>query len=717
MPELLIELFSEEIPARMQARAAEELCAALLKALSPLMTAAPRPLFGPRRIAALGEMAARAETPGREERGPRLGAPDAALDGFLRKHGATRDQLTQQGQFWVLQKPGQVTEAAALLAGTLPGLLRGFPWPKSMRWGTSDFAWVRPLQRILCVLDGEPVPFALAQGEDAVHGLAAAGLTEGHRVLAGTEPFPVRSFADYESGLRERFVVADAAERERIIGTGIAGLAAAEGLEVVPDRGLLAEVAGLVEWPVPLLGRIDEAYMDLPPEVMRTSMRVNQRYFALRHGDGRAAARFAVVSNIIPRDGGAAIVAGNERVLRARLSDARFFWDQDLKQPLESTLPKLEGVVFHARLGTQGQRVARLERLAGLVAPMGGAEPGLAARAARLAKADLATGMVGEFPELQGVMGRYYALAGGEDPRVAEAIGTHYRPLGPGDAVPAEPVAVAVALADKLDQLVGFFAVDERPTGSGDPYALRRAALGIIRLIRENGLRLPLAGLIGEAFFGYPQSTGSTASPEFGMAVAAETMQAGWRPPAGSAHPPMVAAFAAGLLDFLVERLRVQLRAEGARHDILTAVFGAAPDDDLVRLLARSDALATMLATPDGANLLAAYKRAANILRIETRKDGPHDGPVDPARFVTGAERALGEAVAGTAAGVAAALAAEDFLAAMAQLASLRAPVDAFFDQVVVNDADPQLRANRLRLLHMLCAAMDAVADVSKIEG
>ncbi len=717
MPELLIELFSEEIPARMQRDAAEALCAALLKALAPLMTAAPRPVYGPRRIAAVGEMAARAETPGKEERGPRTSAPEAALDGFLRKHGATREQLTQEGQFWVLQKPGAVMEAAALVAEKLPALLRGFPWPKSMRWGTSDFAWVRPLQRILCVFDGRAVAFALAQGADAVHGLSAADLTEGHRVLAGTEPFAVRSFVEYEAGLRDRFVVADAAERERIIETGINRLAGEAGLEVVPDRGLLAEVAGLVEWPVPLLGRIDDAYMDLPPEVMRTSMRVNQRYFALRHPDGRAAARFAVVSNVTPQDGGAAIVAGNERVLRARLSDARFFWDQDLKQKLESTLEKLEGVVFHAKLGTQGERVRRLERLAGLIAPMVGADPALASRAAKLAKADLATGMVGEFPELQGVMGRYYALAGGEDPRVAEAIGVHYRPLGPGDAVPSEPVAVAVALADKLDQLAGFFAVDERPTGSGDPYALRRAALGVIRLIRENGLRLPLADVIAEAFFGYPQAVGSTASPEFGMAVAGDTLKSGWQAPAGSRHPPMVAAFAAGLLDFLIERLRVQLRAEGARHDILTAVFGATPDDDLTRLLARSDALATMLATPDGANLLAAYKRAANILRIENRKDGPHAGPVDPALLAAGPEQALGEAVAATTQAVAAALAAEEFRAAMASLASLRAPVDAFFDQVVVNDADPQLRVNRLRLLNTLCAAIDAVADVSKIEG
>ncbi|MBK1659684.1 glycine--tRNA ligase subunit beta [Paracraurococcus ruber] len=717
MPELLIELFSEEIPARMQARAAEDFCGLLQKALAPLMTQAPKPLSGPRRIAALGEMAARAETAGKEERGPRIGAPDAALDGFLRKHGATRDQLVQEGQFWVLHKPGQAIEAAALIAAALPPLLRGFPWPKSMRWGTSGFAWVRPLQRILCVLDGKPVPFALASGEDAAHGLAAADLTEGHRVLAGTGPFAVRSFAEYERGLRERCVIADAAERERIIAEGIARLAAAEGLEVVPDRGLLAEVAGLVEWPVPLLGRIDAAFMDLPPEVMRTTMRVNQRYFSLCEPGGKPAPRFAIVANIVPEDGGGAIIAGNERVLRARLSDARFFWDLDRKQRLEEFLPKLDSVVFHARLGTQGQRVARLERLAGLIAPLVGADVALAQRAAKLAKADLASGMVGEFPELQGVMGRYYALHGGEDARVAEAVGAHYRPLGPGDAVPREPVAVAVALADKLDQLAGFFAADERPTGSGDPYALRRAALGVIRIIRENGLRLGLADLVAEAFFLYPQATGATASPEFGMAVATETMKSGWQPPKDGRHPPMVAAFAAGLLDFLAERLRVQLRAEGARHDIVAAVFGAAPDDDLVRLLARSDALARMLATADGANLLAAYKRAANILRIENRKDGPHDGPVDPARLTAPAERSLAEAVAAATAVVRDALAAENFLGAMEGLAGLRAPVDAFFDQVVVNDPDPELRRNRLRLLHALCAAMDAVADVSKIEG
>ncbi|MDN3565902.1 glycine--tRNA ligase subunit beta [Paeniroseomonas aquatica] len=717
MPELLIELFSEEIPARMQARAAEDFARLLQTELRALMPTAPRPLSGPRRIALVGEMAARAETPGKEERGPRIGAPPQALDGFLRKHGATQDQLTQEGQFWVLAKPAEVTLATELLAQAVPAVLRTFPWPKSMRWGSSDFAWVRPLQRVLCLFDGAPVRFPLAHGGDAVHGLAAADLTEGHRILAGTAPFAVTGFADYEAGLRQRFVIADPAERERLIGNGVAALAAAEGLEVVPDRGLLAEVAGLVEWPVPLLGRIDEAFMDLPPEVMRTTMRVNQRYFALRRADGRPAPRFALVANITPADGGRAIVAGNERVLRARLADARFFWDQDRRQTLESFLPKLDAVVFHARLGTQGERVRRLERLAGLIALQVDANIKLAARAGLLAKADLASGMVGEFPEVQGIMGRYYALADGEDPRVAEAIGGHYRPMGPGDAVPSEPVAVAVALADKLDQLAGFFAVGEKPTGSGDPYALRRAALGVIRMIREGGLRLGLAGLIGEAFFGFAQATGATASPEFGMAVAAEKLNAGWQPPADSDHPPMVAAFAAGVLDFLTDRLRVQLRAEGARHDLVTAVFGASPDDDLTRLLARSEALGTMLATPDGANLLAAYKRAANILRIETRRDGPHDGPVDPALLVLPAEQALAAAVGARAAEVAASLAAEEPLRAMESLAGLRAPLDAFFESVVVNDPDPKLRVNRLRLLRRLCTAMDAVADFAKIEG
>ncbi len=716
MPEFLLELFSEEIPARMQARGAEDLCRVVAGALAPVMDGAPRGFFGPRRIGLVATLRAEVTTAGKEERGPRVGAPEAALAGFLKKHGATREMLVERGGFLVLDKPGESVTARELAARALPGAIRGLAWPKSMRWGTSGFTWVRPLQRILCVLDGEVVPFALATPDDTVHGLASGGFTEGHRVMA-PGAFAVASFAQYQATLRDRRVILDAAERARLIEDGLARLAAAEGVRIVPDRGLVEEVAGLVEWPVPLLGRIDDAFMDLPPELMRATMRVNQRYFTMVRADGTAAPVFGVVANIEAPDGGAAIVAGNERVLRARLSDARFFWDQDRRQKLDDFLPKLSSVVFHAKLGTQGQRVERLERLARFLAPHVGADPDLAARAAKLAKADLASGMVGEFPELQGIMGRYYALAGSEDARVAEAIGAHYRPLGPGDAVPTEPVAVAVALADKLDTLAGFFAVGEKPTGSGDPFALRRAALGVLRIVRENGLRLRLGDVFAEAFFGFPQAVGSSAAPEFGMAVAQEKLNAGWRAPAGSAHPPMVAAFAAGLVDFLAERLRVQLRAEGARHDLVAAAFGNGAEDDLLRLLARADALKALVEGEHGPNLLAAYKRAANILRIEEKKDGPHHGPVDPALLAAPEEVALAAALDAAEPEAAAALETEDYSRAMSALAALRAPLDAFFDRVTVNDPDAQLRRNRLRLLARLRAAMDAVADFSRIEG
>jgi glycyl-tRNA synthetase beta chain len=712
VPELLIELLTEEIPARMQTRAADGLCRLAKAALAPLLSGEPRPFHGPRRIGLVGEMALLAETPAKEERGPRLGAPEQALAGFLKKHGAAREQLVEQNGFLVLLKPGETIAAEALLLRALPELLWAFPWPKSMRWGVSQFTWVRPLQRILCLLDGKPVPVTLARGGDAAHGLVGDALTEGHRVHA-PGAFAVSSAADHAAKLRERRVIVDAAERMAIIRDDVAALAAAEGLEVVPDEGLLAEVAGLVEWPVPLLGRIDDSFMNLPPEVLRTSMRVNQRYFALRRPDGAAADRFSIVANIAASDGGAALVAGNERVLRARLSDARFFWDGDRKAGLESFLPKLDGVTFHAKLGTQGQRVGRLVRLAAHLAPLVGTDAALAERAARLCKADLASGMVGEFPELQGVMGGYYARHGGEDPRVADAIAQHYRPLGPTDAVPSEPVAMAVALADKLDQLAGFFAVDERPSGSGDPYALRRAALGVIRIVRENGLRLPLADAIGEAFFGFPQATGTTATPEFGMAVATERMKRG--APVESRHPPMVAAFAGGLVDFILDRLRAQLRAEGARHDLVAASIGT--DDDLSRILARAEALRGLVESEDGANLLAAYKRAANILRIEEKKDGPHTGPVEPALLELPEEAALHAALDRVQPEAQSRLAAEDFAGCMTSLATLRAPLDSFFDKVVVNAEAPAIRANRLRLLACLRAAMDSVADLSKIEA
>jgi glycyl-tRNA synthetase beta chain len=684
VPELLLELFSEEIPARMQARAAEDLKRLLGERLAPLLEGEAQAFAGPRRLALAATLRPAIATEGREERGPRIGAPEAALEGFCRKHGAARSDLSQQNGFWVLVRAGETIAAADLVARAVPAVVRGFPWPTSMRWGRSDLIWVRPLQRLLCLLDGAPVALDLRQGEDLAHGLVAGAETEGHRVMA-PGAFAVRGFADYAAGLRERRVVLDAAERMALIRDGIARLAAAEGLEVVPDEGLLAEVAGLVEWPVPLLGRIDDAFMDLPPELMRTTMRVNQRYFALRRPDGSAAPRFALVANIEAVDGGRAIVAGNERVLRARLSDARFFWDQDRKHRLEDFLPKLESVVFHAKLGTQGERVRRLERLAGLIAEKIGADVALARRAALLAKADLASGMVGEFPELQGVMGRYYALAQGEPPEVAEAIGSQYRPLGPGDAVPAEPVAIAVALADKLDQLAGFFAVGEKPTGSGDPFALRRAALGVIRIVRENGLRLGLRGVLGEALRPFPGQHG---------AVAAE------------------------LLDFLAERLRVQLRTQGARHDLVAAVFGAAADDDLNRLLARADAVRAFLESDAGANLLAGYKRAANILRIEEKRDGQaYDTGFERHLLKAPEEQALALALEDAAARLALDLEAEDFGRAMEVLAGLRAPVDAFFDRVTVNDPAPELRRNRLRLLARLRAAMDTVADFSKIES
>jgi glycyl-tRNA synthetase beta chain len=687
MAEFLLELFSEEIPARMQARAADELRTQFLEAFGALIDGgAARAYWGPRRIA-LHATGMIAETPGVtvEERGPRSSAPEAALMGFLRKHGAGREEVVEDAGYWVLRRARPPLPTAEALAGRLPALIRRLAWPKSMRWGQSPFTWVRPLRRILCLFDGQVVSFALADGADDAHGLASGDLTEGHRIAA-PGAFAVAGFSDYETGLRERRVIIDAAERERLVEDGVARLAAAEGHRVMPDRGLLAEVAGLVEWPVPLLGRIDDAFMDLPPEVMRTTMRVNQRYFTLVTAEGRAAPRFALAANIEAPDGGAAIAAGNERVLRARLSDARFFWDLDRKRRLEDFLPKLDAVVFHAKLGSQGERVARLEALAAAIARRVGADPVLAARAARLAKADLASGMVGEFPELQGVMGRYYAATAGEDARVAEAIGAHYRPLGPGDAAPSEPVAISLALADKIDQLAGFFAAGEKPSGSGDPFALRRAALGVIRIVRENGLRLGLAEVIADGARPF-------ATAEAGRTLIAEVLR------------------------FILDRLYVQLRAEGARHDI-AAASAAEGDDDLNRILARTEALRAVLASDDGANLLAAARRALNILRIEEKKDGAAFAPEfqmhpgAPAQEMT-----LATAIAAAQHDVARQLAAEDFAGAMQAMAALRAPLDAFFEGVVVNDPDPQLRHNRLRLLAGLRAVLDQVADFSKIEG
>ena len=686
MPELFLELFSEEIPARMQAGAATELARQLGAALAALAPAQVRTFHGPRRIAFAATVAGAVAAASTSERGPRVSAPEAALAGFLRKHGAARDALRQECGFWVLDKRTAARPAASLIAGALPGLLRRFPWPKSMRWGgTSAFTWVRPLRRITCLLDGAVVPFALAEGEDDAHGLAAGDLTEGHRFHA-PGAFAVTSAADWAARLAERWVLVDAAERAARIETGLAALAAARGLAVRPDAGLLAEVAGLVEWPVPLLGRIDPGFMDLPAEVMQVSMRVNQRYFALAEADGKAAPWFGFAANIEADDGGAAIIAGNERVLRARFADARHFWDLDRKTPLASRVAALDAITFHAKLGSQGDRVRRIRHLAARIAPLVGADPALAERAAMLAKADLTTGMVGEFPELQGVMGRYYALHDGERAAVADAIRDHYAPRGPHEAAPSAPVSVAVALADKIDQLAGFFAVGEKPTGSGDPYALRRAALGVIRIIREGRLRLGLLDLIAAAGEGFTAS--------------------GIRP-----------APREELLDFIIERLRVQLRADGARHDVLAAVFAAGHDDDLTRLLERASAVAALLGAPEGADLLAAARRAANILRIEAQKDGPIADPPDPRRFVAAEERALWEDAGAISDFIRKEIAAERFGHAMTAMAKLRSPLDNFFTHVTVNAPEPELRRNRLALLANVRDLMHQVADFSQIEG
>ena len=683
MPELFVELFNEEIPARMQARAADDLHRLLTEALAALSPEDVRTFHGPRRIALAAQVADTVAAAATVERGPRLSAPEQALAGFLRKHGATRDDLRPDGDYWMLERISEAQPAASVIAAAMPPLLRQFPWPKSMRWGgTSDFTWVRPLRRIVCLLDGAVVPFDLRDGDDDGHGLASGNLTEGHRFHA-PGAFAVESCADWQAKLRTRYVVVDAGHRSEAIENDLDPLSDRHGIVWVPDAGLLDEVTGLVEWPVVRLGRIDTAYMDLPPEVMQVSMRVNQRYFAFREPQGGAAPWFAFVANIEPEDGGATMVAGNERVLRARFADARYFWDLDRSARLESRVPALDSVTFNARLGTQGERVARLRRLAARIAPMVGADTALAERAALLCKADLTTGMVGEFPELQGVMGRYYALHDGEAPEVADAVRDHYAPKGPNEAPPAAPVSIAAALADKLDLLAGFFAIGERPTGSGDPYALRRAALGVIRIVRENGLRLSLDALIEAAAEGQP------------------------------APVP-----AAELRDFVIERLRVQMRADGARHDVLAAIFKAAPDGDIVRLLARTDAVTAFLATPDGRDLLAGHRRAANILRIEGRKDGPFEEPPAAALLTEPAERVLAEVLTEIGPVAADLLAAEDYAGAMAVLARLRAPLDAFFDQVTVNIGDnPALRRNRLFLLNRVRSTMDRIADFSQIEG
>jgi len=700
MAELFIELFSEEIPARMQARAADDLKRLVGERLAAagLTPQNARAFATPRRLAyACDGLPVHQPDVTEERRGPRVGAPDAAVQGFLKASGlASLDQCekrdTGRGEFWfaVVRKSGRPT--AAVLAEALPAAIGDMPWPKSMRWGAGAMRWVRPLQRVVCLFDGAVVPVALANP------VPVGATTAGHRFMA-PEPFEVASFADYEKKLLAAHVILDGAARQaKILGEAEA-LAAASGVTLRDDPGLLAEVAGLVEWPVVLIGTIDSAFMEVPAEVLITAMRTHQRYFATLDDRGRLAPRFVVVANRETADGGAQVVAGNERVLRARLSDARFFWDLDRKRPLESRVPALSDMVFHARLGTIAQKVVRLQALAAEIAPyVPGADIDQVRSAATLCKADLTTGMVGEFPELQGVMGRYYARHEGEKDAVADAIAEHYSPAGPNDRCPTAPVSVAVALADKIDSLVGFFAIGERPTGSRDPFALRRAALGIIRLVIENGLRLPLREAFRRAYWGYEESV-----PGFAASL-----------PKG--HQPKLLERA--LLDFFADRLEVHLREKGVRHDLIAAVFSLGDEDDLIRLLARVEALRQFVASDDGANLLVAYRRAANIVAIEEKKDGasydadPVEGDLDEP-----AEKALFAALVAAGGTVRSQVSAEDFAAAMGSLAGLRAPVDSFFDKVLVNADVPRLRQNRLRLLSRIRATMNVVADFSKIEG
>jgi glycyl-tRNA synthetase beta chain len=686
MAELLLELFSEEIPARMQARAREDLARLLGNALGEagLEFNEIKTFATPRRLTTVVEgLPARSPDIREERKGPRVDAPDAAIKGFLKSMGlASADQAERRddkkGAYYValLERPGHAT--AEVIAEIMPELVKSFPWPKSMRWGCGRLRWVRPLQSIICLLDGKVVPFE-------VHGIRSGKETRGHRFMAH-EPFKVRRFKDYEEKLRDAKVILNGDERARIILEGARKAAAKEGLTLLEDEALLAENAGLTEWPVVLLGSFDEEFLSVPPEVLATSMKAHQKCFSLRKKDGALASRFIVVANLEARDKGNAIVAGNERVIRARLADAKFFFEQDRKVMLPDRVPKLKEIVFHEKLGSQYERVQRVWRLARELAPLVDADPDLAERAAILAKADLVSLMVGEFPELQGVMGRYYALDQEEIEAVADAIAAHYRPLGPSDDVPREPVAIAVALADKLDMLVGFWAIDEKPTGSKDPYALRRAALGVIRIVLENDLRLRLKE--------YLLTHQATAK-----------------------FDPAVHNLADRLLSFFADRLKVHLRDQGARHDLVDAVF-ALGGDDLLIIVRRVEALGRFLDTEDGEHLLIGAKRAINILRIEEKKDSrTYDESPDPALFKRPEEKALAKAVDAVEKASAAAITREDFEAAMAEMAKLRTPVDEFFDHVTVNATDPGLRANRLRLLNRIRATTLTVADFSKIEG
>jgi glycyl-tRNA synthetase beta chain len=704
MPDLLLELFSEEIPARMQAQATED----LRKLVTDRLVAAGLHYEGakafatPRRLAlAVEGIPARQPDAREEKKGPRVGAPDAAIAGFLRAAGLqsiadARVQADNKGDFYVavIDRPGR--PAIEVIADILPELLKNFPWPKSMRWGSGSFGWIRPLHSILATFgpateDPEIVAFS-------IDGMRAGNETRGHRFMS-PHPFKVRRLDDYAAKLEKANVVLDPERRRQIILADARNLAFAQGYDLVEDAGLLDEIIGLVEWPIVLMGSFDADFLAIPAEVIRATIRNNQKCFVLREPQSaKIVNKFLLVANIEASDGGKAIIAGNERVIRARLSDAKFFYQSDLKLRLEDRLPKFNRIIFHEKLGTQAERIARIEALAGHIAQSIDADVASVERAARLCKADLLTEVVGEFPELQGLMGRYYAQAQGEDDAIAQACEDHYKPQGPDDLVPANPVSIAVGLADKIDILVGFWLIDEKPTGSKDPYALRRAALGIIRLILANDLRLPLSPLLKEAC-----ELHSRAARGRELALRAETV-------------------VPDLLVFFADRLKVQLRAQGARHDLVDAVFMLERQDDLLLIFRRIQALAKFLATEDGRNLLAGYKRATSIIRIEEKRDArQYAGLPDPSLYRQAEERALANAIENTKREASAAVVREDFETAMRVMAKLRPHVDAFFEKVTVNVADgpdkDKLRENRLKLLNEIRDSTRSVADFSRIEG
>jgi glycyl-tRNA synthetase beta chain len=693
MSELLLELLSEEIPARMQARASDDLKRLIVDGLKArgLDVGEARSFATPRRLTLVIEgVPAKSPAISEEKKGPRVGAPDQAVQGFLKSAGlasiedATVVKDEKKGDFYVakIEKPGRA--AGEIIAETIVEVAAKFPWPKSMRWGSSSFQWVRPLQSVLCLLDGKVVPFEL-------DGIEAGNETRGHRFL-GPGPFKVKNFADYEAKLAAHHVMLDPAKRAAAISEQAHALAKDAKLELIEDDALLAENAGLTEWPVVLMGTFDKAFLEVPAEVLTTSMKTHQKCFSLREMRSKKLAnKFLLVSNLVAKDGGTEIVSGNEKVIRARLSDAKFFWEQDLKHPLGEMAGKLSGITFHEKLGSQKDRVDRIEALAFELAGACDAIPEDARRAAGLAKADLVSGMVGEFPELQGLMGRYYAEHVGTKPEIARALELHYKPKGPTDTVPREDqgnaVAVAVALADKLDTLVGFWAIGEKPTGSGDPYQLRRAALGVIRIVLENDLRVPLNHYteIGERLHGAKKTAGEVQSD---------------------------------LLSFFADRLKVFLRDQGKRHDLIDAVFALGGQDDLALIVRRVEALDAFLKTDDGVNLLAGVKRAANILAIEEKKDKKsYAGPYDLKLITEKEETALAAAIEATKQDTVAAINVENFAGAMRALSELRAPVDAFFEKILVNADDPKIRENRLRLLSEIRAATQTVADFSKISG